>query len=92
MSQELTFDSTAVLFENFKNNGACFDMTATYSAFQQEGRGSISADVKTLTLELFFKDQATGHRCADGDVGAPTIKLPGAMFTGNAKQVYTIVE
>ena len=73
LASELTFDSTAVLIENVKGNGTCFDFTITYSAFGQEGRGKISEDGKTLVLELFFKDQATGHRCAAGDPGSANL-------------------
>ncbi|MFO0724162.1 MAG: PHB depolymerase family esterase [Myxococcota bacterium] len=92
MSSELTFDSTAVLIEHVKDNGVCFDFTVTYPGFGQEGRGKMSEDGKTLTLELFFKDQATGHRCADGDVGASTVVLNQHPFTGNALQTYTITQ
>ena len=91
-SAELMFDSTAVLIENVKGNGTCFDYTVTYPGFGQEGRGSISADGKTVVLELYFKDQATGHRCAQGDVGAASVTLNQNAFTGNSKQTYTLVE
>jgi hypothetical protein len=87
-----SFTSTAVLIENVRNNGECFDITATYTGFSQQGRGSISADGKTVTLELFFA--ATGHRCADGAVGASGVQLSTmngpVPFTGNAKQVYRL--
>lgn len=92
LASELTFDSTAVLIENVKGNGTCFDFTITYSAFGQEGRGKISEDGKTLVLELFFKDQATGHRCAAGDPGAATVTLSQQPFTGNALQTYSITQ
>ena len=92
LSAELSFDSTAVLIENVKNNGACFDFTITFPGFGQEGRGQISPDGKKLTLELFFKDQATGHRCADGAVGAKTVTLNRNPFTGNGLQAYSISE
>jgi hypothetical protein len=88
----VSFTSSAVLIENVRNNGECFDITSTYTGFSQQGRGSISADGKTVTLELFFN--ATGHRCADGAVGATGVMLPTAggpvAFTGNAKQVYRL--
>lgn len=92
LSAELTFDSTAVLIENVADNGKCFDFTVTYPGFGQEGRGSISEDGTKLVLELFFKDQAVGHRCAQGEVGAATVTLNQAMFTGRAEQTYTISE
>lgn len=86
----LTFPSTTVLIENVKPNGECFDITATYPGFVQEGRGKISPDGKKVTLELFFTTQATGHRCAAGAVGAATVTLNGQPFAGNAQQVYTV--
>ncbi len=90
VSTRLEFVSTAVLIENVRDDGACFDITATYPGFGQEGRASISPDGTTLRMEFFFKDQATGHRCADGDLGSPTITLDNAAFTGDAVQTYTI--
>jgi hypothetical protein len=90
LGSPLTFSSTALLVENVQGNATCFDITATYAGFKQEGRGKISADGKTVTLELFFGGQATGHRCAAGAVGAATVTLNGAAFTGNAQQIYRI--
>lgn len=91
-SNTVRFTSSAVLIENVTNNGGCFDITSTYTGFSQQGRGSISADGKTVTLELFFA--ATGHRCADGAVGATGVQLATSggpvPFTGNGKQVYRI--
>lgn len=86
----LTFSSTAILIENVTGNGECFDVTATYAGFAQQGRAKFSADGKTLTMELFFAGQATGHRCASGAVGAATVTLNAAAFTGNAQQVYRL--
>lgn len=91
-SNTVSFTSSAVLIENVSNNGTCFDITSTYTGFSQQGRGSISADGKTVTLELYFA--ATGHRCADGAVGATGVQLATSggpvAFTGNGKQVYRI--
>lgn len=84
---ELHFDTTASLIENMRDNGACFDITLTYSGFGQEGRGGVRED-GAVALELFFRDQATGHRCADGDVGSPTVTLNREHFTGDAVQLY----
>ncbi|GAO01330.1 hypothetical protein [Anaeromyxobacter sp. PSR-1] len=84
------FNSNAVLIENVAAGGACFDITVTYTGFAQEGRGKFSADGRTMTLELFFSGQATGHRCANGAVGASSVTLNGAAFTGNAQQVYRL--
>jgi poly(hydroxyalkanoate) depolymerase family esterase len=92
VSGEASFDSTAVLIENVEGDASCFDFTITYPGFGQEGRGEIDAERTTLTLELFFKDQAIGHRCADGGVGDPTVTLNQTMFTGDAQQRYQIGE
>ncbi|MBZ4421528.1 hypothetical protein [Myxococcus sp. RHSTA-1-4] len=88
----LKFTSTAVLIENVAADGSCFDVTFTFpGGLVQEGRGGFSADQKSLNLELFFKDQATGSRCANGAVGtAGTVTLGGKAFTGNAVQKYAI--
>lgn len=85
---EVMFDSTAILIENVTVD--CFDFTATYVGFAQEGRGSLTAGGATLSLEIFFKDQATGHRCGDGAVGEATVQLNGMPFVGDAVQVYTV--
>lgn len=91
-SAELSFVSTAVQVENVQGNGECFDFTITFPGFAQEGRGSIDLAGKRLKLELFFKDQAAGHRCADGAVGARSVTLNMAPFTGDAVQTYAITE
>lgn len=92
VSNEATFVSTAVLIENVKAEAECFDFTVTYPGFGQEGRGKISAEKTELDLEIFFKDSAVGHRCADGNVGDPTITLNMTTFTGDATQRYRIGE
>ncbi len=89
---ELTFDTTAARIENVRDDGGCFDITLTYAGFGQEGRGAVSADRTEIRLELFFRDQAVGHRCADGDVGEPTITLNQETFTGDAVQRYRVEE
>lgn len=88
----VTFDTTAALVEEVADEGRCFDITLTYVGFGQEGRGSISEDGETMLLELFFRDQAIGHRCADGDPGSPTITLNQEPFEGDAVQIYRIEE
>lgn len=93
-----SFTSTAVLVDNVQNNADCFDITATYTGFSQEGRGKISADGKTVTLELYFPTKAAGYRCVNGAVGsgslAVTAQADGGTattpFTGNAQQVYRV--
>ena len=86
----LNFTSTTSLIENVKADASCFDISITYTGFKQVGRGSLSADGKTLTLELFFEGQAVGATCAAGAVGSGNISLRGAPFTGDARQVYTV--
>ena len=91
----LEFTTSAVLIENVKNNGECYDITTTYTGFSQEGRGKISPDGKTVTLELYSSGKATGIRCVNGDPGAtgvtlvlsPSLSIP---FTGDSKQVYRV--
>ena len=90
--QEFAFDTTAALITNVSEDATCFDITFTYSGFGQEGRGSLSADRQTVTLELFFRDQATGHRCDDGPVGSPTVVLNQEPFRGTATQLYRIMQ
>lgn len=89
-----SFTSSAVLIQNVQGNGTCFDINITFNGFSQEGRGTISADGKAVTLELFFGGQAAKHRCADGAVGASGVTLTvggnTTPFTGNAKQIYRI--
>ncbi len=86
----LMFSSTAVDIENVQGNATCFDITVTYAGFAQDGRGTISADGKTVELELYFSGQATGDKCANGAVGASGVQLNGAAFTGNAVQTYRV--
>lgn len=86
----LNFTSTASLIENVKDDASCFDISITYTGFKQVGRGSLSEDGKTLTLEIFFEGQAVGATCAAGAVGSGNITLNKAPFTGNAQQVYTV--
>jgi hypothetical protein len=86
----LQFTSTAVSIENARADLSCFDATFTYGTLSQSGRGSLSADGKTLKLELFITGQATGNRCADGEVGAATVTLNGSPFTGNAVQTFIV--
>jgi hypothetical protein len=90
LGSPLAFASTNVLVENVQGNATCFDITVTYTGFSQEGRASFSADGKTLKMELFFGGQASGHRCAAGAVGAATVTLNAAAFTGNAVQTYVL--
>ena len=87
----LEFASTNHLIENVDGDANCFDFTITYAAFAQEGRGRIPTDRQTVELELYFKDAATGHRCADGAVGAATVTLNGATFEGDAVQIYRVM-
>ncbi|ADO68090.1 hypothetical protein [Stigmatella aurantiaca] len=90
VSGNQSFTSTGVLIENVKEDASCFDITLTYVGFKQVGRGVLSQDGKTLTLELYFEGQASGATCTTGAVGASTVTLNKAPFTGNAKQVYMV--
>ena len=92
LSSSLEFASTAILIENVAPDASCFDVIATYPGFTQEGRGGLSADGRTMVLELFFKDQALGNRCADGAVGSGNIRINDEAFTGDARQTYRISE
>jgi hypothetical protein len=89
-STEVSFTSTVAKVENVATDGSCYDFTVTYTGFAQEGRGCISPDGKKLMLEIFFKDQAVGHRCGDGAVGGGGITLNGKAFNDNAVQVFEI--
>jgi hypothetical protein len=59
-----------------QGNATCFDITVASAIYYggvgeaTPGRGSISADGKTLSLELYVAGQATGATCADGAVGS----------------------
>jgi poly(hydroxyalkanoate) depolymerase family esterase len=92
LSSTLEFVSTAVLIENVAADGSCFDVTMTFPGFGQEGRASLDEAAGTVTMELFFKDQAVGHRCADGAVGSATVTLDSQPFTGDARQTYNLFE
>lgn len=73
-------------------NGECFDISVNYGSFTQEGRGSFSADGKTLSLELYFAGQATGATCTDGAVGSGIKKFLGTDVTTqpDSVQVYRL--
>jgi hypothetical protein len=88
----LSFTSTSLVMENVTADGSCFDVTFNFpGGLVQEGRGGFSADQKQLNLELFFKGQATGSKCANGAVGADgTVTLNKAPFSGKAVQTYVI--
>jgi hypothetical protein len=85
-----SFTSKSVLIENVKADASCFDVLFDYGTFKQQGRGNVSADGKTLTLELYFETQSSGSNCASGAVGSQTVTLNKAPFAGNAQQVYAI--
>jgi hypothetical protein len=78
------------MITNVQGNATCFDVDVALGGAVDSGRGSISTDGKTLSLEFYIKGQATGATCADGAVGAHTVTLNGTPFTGNAVQVYRI--
>ena len=78
--------SKAALIENVKADASCFDVSFDYGTFKQPGRGNVSADGKTLTLELYCETQASGANCASGAVGSQTVTLNKAAFSGNASR------
>ena len=79
------------MITNVQGNATCFDIDVTYPNTENSGRGSISADGKTVSLEFYYAGQVTGDTCADGAVGAHTVTVNGGgPFTGNAVQVYRI--
>lgn len=84
------FDSTNVLIENVATDANCFDITVSFNGFSQTGRGKLSADGKTATLELYLGTQHSGNHCQDGAVGSQSVTTSQGAFTGNAQQVYTI--
>jgi hypothetical protein len=86
----LSFNSTAVLVENPATDCSCFDITITFAGFSQEGRARVASGGGSVDMELFFGGQATGHRCADGAVGASSVTLNGTAFTGDAVQTYQV--
>jgi len=89
---QLMFSTTSHAISNIQNNGECFDIDFTFNGFGQEGRASINAEGTEVKMELFFTGQATGHRCADGAVGASGVTLNMAEFAGDAVQVYKVTE
>ncbi|WP_224240386.1 hypothetical protein [Hyalangium gracile] len=84
------FDSTNVLIENVAADANCFDITVSFNGFSQSGRGKLSADGKTLTLELYLGTAHSGIRCQNGAVGSKSVSTSQGLFTGNAQQVYTV--
>lgn len=88
------YNSKAVLVDNVQDNGQCFDITIDYTTFGEEGRGTMSPDGGSVTLELYYRGKATQHRCEDGPVGAPTVHLlvGGAPvpFSGDSLEVYRL--
>jgi hypothetical protein len=87
---DASFVSQSALVSNVAADAGCFDFDINYGSFKQEGRGVLSSDRKSLSLELYFSGQATGHRCADGAVGAKSVTLKGKAFDGNSLQVYAV--
>lgn len=90
LGEPFAFTTTSVVIENVAANGSCFDITANYTGFSQQGRGTISADGQSIRLELYIAGVATGHRCADGPPGSATVKISGQNFTGNAVGIFAV--
>ncbi len=71
--------------------GGCFDIDITFAGYGLQGRGRIMPGAREVQLEVFFRDQAVGMRCASGPVGAPgTVQLNGMPFTGDAVQRFDV--
>lgn len=92
LGNPLTFNSMNVVVENVKGDAECFDVNVDYGAFKQEGRGSISADRTKVNMELFFQNQATNHRCADGNPGATGVKVLMNNLSFDAVQKFTVTQ
>lgn len=88
----LTFTSMNVVIENVKGDAECFDVNVDYGSFKQEGRASINADRTKVNMELYFQNQATGHRCADGAVGATGVKVNTFALTFDSVQKYAVTQ
>jgi hypothetical protein len=94
----IPFTAPAASIINVQGNATCFDIDVPYTfkgsvtpSPENSGRGSISADGKTVSLEVYFTAQRPpGDSCADGPVGSPGVTIGGVAFTGNAVQVYRI--
>jgi hypothetical protein len=69
----VTSQPGAVVIANVQGNATCFDINVTFPNMGVSGRGSISADGKTVSLEFYNVGEATGATCADGAVGAHTV-------------------
>jgi len=91
-SNTQSFSSTVAAVSNVASDGSCFDFDVTYPNFGQQGRGYVQADGKKVFLELYFNDAGTGYRCADGKVGAQTVKLTatGKAPGGDTVQKYVV--
>jgi|SRR5580698_8778043 hypothetical protein len=87
-----------VTFSDVHASAACFDITVMNSSgvVGNTGRGSLSADAQTFSLELYVAGTpsapgtTTGDTCADGPLGSQTVTLNGAPFAGDAVQIYRL--
>lgn len=92
------FTSTEILVDHVQGNADCFDITTTFTGFGTEGRGKISSDGKTVTLEIYFFGKVANHRCINGGVGTGVLfvvpqsdgGVSTTVFTENAQQVYRV--
>jgi hypothetical protein len=92
------YSSTDILVDHVQGNADCFDITTTFTGFMTEGRGKISVDGTTVTLEIYFAGKAANHRCINGAVGTGVLfvthQADGGVsttaFAENAQQVYRI--
>jgi hypothetical protein len=90
----MTLTSSSLRLDNVAADGTCFDLTIGYGRFGEEGRGQMSPDGQTVTLELYFSGWATRDRCQDGPVGDGGVQLiiAGKLVPvlGDARQVYRV--
>jgi hypothetical protein len=90
VSKSQTYTYAPVTISNVQGNATCFDINFSGAA-NPEGRASISADGKTVSLEVYNpQDLPTGDTCADGNVGSHTVSLKGTPVTGDAVAVFRI--
>lgn len=89
--QQIDVTSTALDIRNIQGDAECFDIDITFAGYGLQGRGRIMPGAREVQLEVYFRDQAVGMRCADGLVGAPrTVQLNGMPFTGDAVQRFDV--
>jgi hypothetical protein len=78
---------TIPTISNVQGNAVCFDVSSS----GQSGRGTITQDGKTVSLELYnLTNSPTNDACENGAVGSGGVALDGIAFTGDAVQVFRV--